>query len=286
LGRIGAVTRLTHAAVSPDGRRILYDGGGSFVDRDLWVYDIARDFKSRITAEGPGAQFPIWSADGSAVIYEGLRDNIFGLYRRAPNATAREEKILEGNRDRIVANQSVADRFLIYQLRDTRGSNNDLWLVPLQGERKPVPLIQTQFSEQHAQVSPDGRWLAYSSNETGESQIFIRSFAAATGQVGAERHQISLAGGDHPRWSRDGRELYFGSPQEVMMAARPDPQGGWERCRPEELFPTPGYYGANTMTPYDVTPDGKFVISMLSGEANLDFAILLNWAPSAPHTPK
>jgi serine/threonine protein kinase/Tol biopolymer transport system component len=284
LSRIGAVTRLTHAAVSPDGRRILYDGGANFVDRDLWVYDIARDFKSRITAEGPGAQFPIWSADGSTVIYEGLRSNVYSLYRRAPNAAASEEKILEGNRDRIVANQSVADRFLIYQRRDPRG-DTDLWLVPLQGERKPVPLIKTQFSERHAQVSPDGRWLAYSSDETGERQIFIRSFTAATGQVGAERHQVSLAGGEHPRWSRDGRELYFVSPQAAMMAARPDPQAGWKRCRPEELFPTPGF-SDNVMTPYDVTPDGKFVISMLSGEANLDFAIVLNWTPSATHTPK
>jgi serine/threonine protein kinase/Tol biopolymer transport system component len=285
LGRAGVGTRLTHPAVSPDGRLILHDGGASYVDRDLWVFDMTRNFKSRITAEGPGTQFAIWSADGSAVFYEGHRYGKFGLYRRAPNAAAGEEKILDTGHDRIVPNQSVADRFLIYQSTDIN-SGFDIWLLPLQGERKPVPLIQTQFSEQQAQVSPDGRWLAYTSDETGESQIYLRSFTAATGQVGAERHQVSLAGGVHPRWSRDGRELYFVSPRPAMMVARPDPQAGWERSQPEELFPAPGYNRLNFATPYDVTPDGRFVLSMMDGEFNLDVAILLSWTPSAPHTPK
>jgi serine/threonine protein kinase len=285
LGRADAATRLTHTAVSPNGRLILHDGGASYVDRDLWVFDIARNFKSRITAEGPGTQFAIWSADGSPVFYEGYRNGKFGLYRRAPNATAHEEEILDVGQNRLVPNQSVADRFIIYQMMGS-DSSFDLWLVPLQGERKPVPLIQTPFSEQGAQVSPDGRWLAYTSDETGETQVYIRPFTAATGQVGADRYQVSLAEGSHPRWSHDGRELYFVSARPSMMVVRPDPQSGWERAQPTALFPIAGYARNNFATPYDVTPDGRFVIPMPIGEFNLDFAILLNWTPSAPHTPK
>jgi Tol biopolymer transport system component len=276
--RIGPATRLMHAAVSADGRRVLHDSGGSVSDHDLWTFDLARSFQSRITAEGPGTQFAIWSADGSTVISEAHRNQNYGLYRRNPSPTAAEEKLVEGTRERIVPNQSIADRFLIYQTRSA-ATGNDLWLLPLQGERKPAPLIQTKFNEQHAQVSPDGRWLAYSSDETGETQVYVRAFTAATGQIGAERHQVSLGGGVHPRWSRDGRELFFVSRVPSMMVARPDPAAGWERSRPDELFPLPGYYLNNIQTPYDVTSDGKFVLSLLSGEPNLDFAILVNWLP-------
>jgi eukaryotic-like serine/threonine-protein kinase len=279
-GRIAPATRLTHAAVSPDGTRVLYDIGGSVAEHNLWVFDITRNFRSRITAEGPGVQlqFPIWSADGSTVYYEALRKDKHGLYRRAPNPAAAEEMIVEAGQARITPLQCIGDRFLIYQ---TRGNtlNSDLWLMPLEGERKAVPLIQTKFNEMQAQVSPDGHWLAYSADDSGEMQIYVSPFAPSSGQVGTQRYQVSLNGGVHPRWSRNGRELYFVSPAPALMAAQPHSTAGWERSNATELFALSGYYPNNIQTPYDVTTDGKFVISPLSAEAKLDFAILLNWRP-------
>jgi serine/threonine-protein kinase len=258
----------------------LYDNGGSINDHNLWVFDLTRNFRSRITAENAGVQlqFPIWSSDGSAVYYEAIRNDKHGLCRRAPNPAAAEEMIVESGRGRITPLQCIGDRFLLYQTR-RNGPNSDLWLMPLQGERKPVPLIQTKFNEMQAQISPDGHWLAYSSDESGEMQVYVSSFAVSSGQAGSQRYQVSLNGGVHPRWSRNGRELYFVSPAPAFMVAQPHASSGWERSRATELFPLSGYYPNNIQTPYDVTADGKFVISPLSAEAKLDFAILMNWRP-------
>jgi len=99
---------------------------------------------------------------------------------------------VETTTGRVTPLQCIGERYLIYQTR-SYGPNSDLWLMPLRGERKPVPLIQTKFNEEQAQVSPDGRWLAYTSDESGETQVYVRPFEVSSGQVGSNRYQVSLS---------------------------------------------------------------------------------------------
>ena len=157
-----------------------------------------------------------------------------------------------------------------------------MWLLPLTGERKPVPFLQTPFTETNARVSPNGRWIAYNSNETGGSEVYIRPFPS-----GAGKWQVSTAGGARPAWSADGGELFFLSAERSagkMMAAEIRESGSSVQPGiPHELFPQ-GFLNishAQPYHPYAVAPDGRFLIPRsLSGAAettSLPITVVVNW---------
>jgi Tol biopolymer transport system component len=177
-------------------------------------------------------------------------------------------------------------RFLLYQTQEASANGYDLWVMPMQGERKPRVFLQTRFDEKYGRFSPDGRWIAYASNESGRTEIYVRAFTdtSAVSDTSIPQFQVSLAGGLFPAWSHDGKELYWVAPDGRMMSATIGTSGNTIQPEPPvALFQTRingGGLDVNTGgRQFDVAPDGRFLINTLQENAATSITVLQNWKP-------
>ena len=190
----------TGVDLSPDGRRTAVhrhdpDGG------DVWIFSRGNSTPSRFTLDGAQHNSsPVWSPDGARIAFASQRNGKWGLYVKLADNTRAEEQVLES--ELPVMPMSWSGDRLVYWTSNPKTAG-DIWVVPLSGEKKPVSVVNTRADERNPQVSPDGKWIAYSSNETGRSEVYIKPFPEG------ERTQVSVDGGVFPRWRRDGREVYF-----------------------------------------------------------------------------
>ena len=257
--------------LSPDGKYVAFARGSP---GDIWVLDIGRGLTSRLTSDPAGDAFPVWSPDGRMIAFASSRDlGTFNLYERAVGVVEQDKVLLKNEVPKNPSDWSRDGRYLVYTAR------NDLWALPLSGNRQPMRVTETPFAEQIARISPDGRWVAYSSDETGDSQVYIQSFP----QPGA-RQQISTTGGFQPYWSRDGRELFYVRPDLTMMAVSVKPAGATlEVSAPASLFRTQlAVAGPVALTrSYSVSNDGRFLINVASTDPlGRPITVVLNWAAS------
>jgi eukaryotic-like serine/threonine-protein kinase len=187
--------------VSPDGKRAAIhrhdpDGG------DIWIFTTGQSTPSKFTFDASqDNSSPVWSPDGTRIAFASRRNGKYGLYVKLADNTRTEELIIEAERPMTPMSWS-GDR-LVYWTSDPKTAG-DIWAVPLTGDRKPTPIAQSHADERNPQVSSDGKWVAYSSNETGRTEIYIRPFPEGPAKI-----QVSVNGGVFPRWRRDGKELYF-----------------------------------------------------------------------------
>lgn len=272
--------------VSPDGRRVAV---WRVVEDnpDIWLLDGTR--MSRFTFDAAADWFPIWSSDGSRVVFDSNRKGHRDLYRKSSSGAGAEELLVESSQDKLATDWSANGRFLLYQSRDPE-TDWDLWVLPISDDRKPWVFLKTRFNERYAQFSPDGRWVAYMSNESGQMEIYIRPFtqpgasapvpSATTGQW-----QVSTAGGIFPVWRPDGKELYYLNPAGSIMAA---PINGTaatpELGAPVVLFSTRIFGGGADVQQgrqYDVAPDGRFLINTVLGDVAPPITLVQNWQPDA-----
>ena len=162
------------------------------------------------------------------------RNGVLDLYEMAPfgNAASAATPLLESSEHKNISDWSDDGRFLLYSVQ-SRTTGNDVWVLPLSGDRTPIPVAQTPATEARARFSPDGRWVAYESNESGRNEIYVQTFPDPV-----RRTQVSTAGGATPIWRRDGAELYFRSPDDHLMAARIAVKGaGHRRRHPVRVVP-------------------------------------------------
>jgi len=189
---------------SPDGRRLLAERRSSPTTVDLWMIDLERGLATRFS-QGSQSRMggkPIWSPDGSRIVFSSNREGTTNVYQRLANGAGEEELLFRTSGQFNEVNSWSPDgRFLVVEQADPV-TGWDLWLLPLEGERQPVPYLRTRFNETGATVSPDGRWLAYCSDATGRPEVYVRPFLEPGGE-----HPITSAGGFHVLWSRDGDEL-------------------------------------------------------------------------------
>jgi dipeptidyl aminopeptidase/acylaminoacyl peptidase len=178
---------------------------------DNWVFDLAQGRMQRLTFDtSQDNQSPIWSPDGTRIAFASKRNNKWGLYAKLADGTGAEEVITESEAVKEPMSWSPDGKLLVYS---QTGQGGDVWAVPVAGDKKPLPLVQSQFNEVFPQVSPDGKWLAYQSNETGRNEIYVKPFPDGPG-----KWQVSTEGGIWPRWRRDGKELYFVLAPNLMAA--------------------------------------------------------------------
>ena len=279
--------------VSPDGRRVAVARAvqGNF---DLWLLDSAR--ASRATFDATSHLYPIWSPDGARIVFRSGRTGIGDIYQKLASGGGAEESVVVSDEGKIPTSWSADGRVLLYHSLDSR-SNGDLWVVPMVGDRTPSVFLRTPFREVYGEFSPDGRWVAYHSNESGRMEIYVRPFvppgAADTlrlrsgqaAEAAGGQWQVSTAGGVFPVWSRDGKELYYLNPAAEMMAAPITVIGATlAPSAPAVLFPTRIYGGGVDVQlgrQYDVAPDGRFLINTELGSAAAPITLLMNWNPEA-----
>jgi Tol biopolymer transport system component len=286
LGTVGNAGESYESPVfSPDGRsvavaRIASPGSpGS----DVWVLDGTR--ASRISFDGGG--FPIWSRDGQNILYLSFPQGRFAFQRRSPDGSGEPEILIADPQPRFPGSLSTDGRHLLHFTASpqTRG---DLVVLPIKGDRKPVVLLATPYFEVWPMFSPDGRWVAYHSDESGRGEVYVRPFVdPGTGggapKLGAGRWQVSTAGGVFPVWRADGRELYFLSPEGALMAAGVEVEGASLRPgTPVKLFDTRILGGGKdnaTGRQYDVAADGRFLVNEMPEGETPPITLLQNWRP-------
>jgi Tol biopolymer transport system component len=247
---------------------------------DIWSYETGRRAWDRITFDSGDDIFALWSPDGSGIVF-GSRRGEMNLYRKLLSAPPEsEELLLSTSQPKFPMDWSADARFLLYDSFDpNRGV--DIWALPLEGDRTPFEVVQTEFNERLAQFSPDGTWIAYQSDKTGRFEIYVRPFPGPGGDS-----RVSIDGGEQVRWNPTGKELFYVAPDDRLMAVPIRLSSNRETVElgtPAGLFATNvGSTAINTnRQQYVVSPDGQsFVMNSVVGEATTSpITVILNWKP-------
>jgi Tol biopolymer transport system component len=185
----------------------------AFGTRDLWLFDLARGVKTRFTANPAEDNTAIWSPDGKSIVFGSSRVGSLELFQAAATRRGSENVRLADRRNKFPSSWSPDGRFIMYMVDNGEPSGWDLWLLPVSGDRRPVPFLQTPFNEVQGQFSPDGRWVAYASNESGRNEVYVTPFPGPGRTL-----LVSTAGGLWPRWSGTGSEIFYLSSDGTLMA--------------------------------------------------------------------
>jgi serine/threonine-protein kinase len=269
----------TYPRVSPDGTRLALDIRDQ--ERDIWIWDFKRQTLTRLTFDPGADRGPVWTPDGRRIIYSSQRGtgNPGNIFWQPADGTGMAERVTTSPNVQFPGGISPDGLRLVFR-EDIPATRQDLLMLTLDG-RKATSLIQTMASEQNGAISPDGRWLAYESDESGQYQIYVRPFP----QVDGGRWQISPAGGTRPVWARNGRELFYLDPGRHLLAVPVQTSPAFSPGNPAKLFDTP-YLTPNNGVTYDVSPDGqRFVMikgrstdtSQQAVQASTPMVVVVNW---------
>ena len=245
---------------------------------DIWLLETERGGLTRFTSHPGNEVQAIWSPDGSRILFSSNRSGSYQLYEKSTLGALEEKVVLPIQSPPL--DWSRDGRFLLFQTRDPN-TGSDIWALPFAAEQKPFPVVQTEFEERHGQFSPDGKWIAYESTESGRSEIYVQPF-----QGPGTKSLISINGGAQPRWRNDGKELFFIGLDERLMAvpiSLPQNDGPAEVGTPVPLFVTRlgGAIQAASRQQYLVSTDGsRFLMNtVLEGAAASPITLILNWRP-------
>ena len=284
----GTMRSLNSFSISPDGKRLATEhpsdsGSGT----ELWLADLEHGNESRFTFNASLNDGPVWSPDGARIAFESNRgDGNARLYLRRSNNTGPDEVLFESKQGVTPQDWSRDGKYIIF--RPVRGPI-DLWALPLAGERKPIRLVETPGvaeTDTMGQLSPDGRWLAYTTNASGLFQVMVQPFAPAFEKPLAAKWQISTAGGAQPRWRGDGKELYYMAPDGKLMAVEVKAmRESFEHGTPRALFRSRADAPTGAVSwSYVPSPDGnRFLIRTPAGAAAESpvLTVVVNWPSGA-----
>lgn len=269
LSQVGDDAAYSNLELSPDGTQLAV---GIFDPltraRDLWIVDLKRNVRSRVTSDPLDERSAVWLPDGSGLVYRGRHRDLF--LRSVGSGTERPLQVDGLSKD--PQGFSPEGQFLGYR-QSRGGQGSDIWMKPMQPEGEPRPLVATPFNENYAAVSPDGRWVAYMSSESGDSDVYVAAFPSGLGKA-----RVSSRGGRMPRWRGDSRELYFLSNERALMAVAVHASGDTlDLGTPLELFQTD--VDRSSGPQYIVTRDGqRFLVNteVPSREPGM-LSVVFNW---------
>ncbi|MGO9127469.1 MAG: protein kinase domain-containing protein [Terriglobales bacterium] len=261
---------LQSARLSPQGDRIAFtmDVG----QNDVWVLDLARGIRTRLTFGPVSNTYPVWSPDGKWIIYNSDRNGHSTFFRKSSDGSGAEELLLTNDQVGMPTDWSRDGKYLIYGRGPMGYTNWEIWALPLEGEGKPFVVVPhgQNASSIYGRLSPDGHWLAYASNESSSLEVYVVPFHGGQG-----RWQVSASGGNAPLWSRDGKELYYANLNFTVFAVPV-----------KEVNGTPQFGAAQQLTTtasapeffYDVTPDGKkILLPVVTQQVNQSMTVVTNW---------
>ena len=272
LGRVGESADYSNPSLSPDGKRLAVNVRDPKTNvRDIWLFDLARGAMSRFTYHPADDVNPVWSKDGRRIYFTSDRKGARDIFQKKVDATEEEELIFASPQFKFIEDLSPDGRLLIYNSPSGNNNSDDLWLLPLDGERNPRPYLNTQFFENQAAISPDGRWVAYRSDESGRAEIYVATFPQLSG-----KWQVSVGGGEEPQWRRDGKELFFTNYRKLMAAEVKTGSAKFESGAPKLLFETQLIIetGRNRFV---VTGDGQRFLVIAPLTPPLLINVTLNW---------
>jgi dipeptidyl aminopeptidase/acylaminoacyl peptidase len=278
VGLLGPLEPYVSFRLSPDGSSVAFVSGA-----DVWRMDVRRAVATRLTYSSLVPGRVVWSPDGHRLVFaRGGPPNLFALNA---DGTGPEERLISTHDGLDALDWSPDGRYVLFSANSNDlplTTRADLWALPMFGDRKAFPIATTPFVEARAQFSPDGKWLVYAGNESGQYEIYVRPFPQAGAKV-----RISSHGGDYPKWTQNGREILFlGADGQLMTAAAHNSDAAPQFDVPKPLFPLAQPFATSAAItlaphPYDVTRDGDRILAVES-EANRvapSLMVLMNWRP-------
>jgi Tol biopolymer transport system component len=236
---------------------------------DIWLFDLVRGTKSPFTFDPGTDQAVVWSPDGSQLVWASNREGVRNLYRKAKGGTGQDALLLKSDEGKYPSDWSRDGQFILYGEPNPKTAG-DIWVLPLNGDRQPFPYLNTQFDEVGARFSPDSKWIAYSSNESGSYEVYVQPFPATGG-----RWPISNGGGNGPLWRGDGKELFYIAADGKMMAVAVKSGPSFEAGIPRALFDYKSMRGWS----YEVTRDGQrfLIATQIEEKSPAPWTVVLNW---------
>lgn len=279
VGTIGPVGPYGARDLSPDDKRLTFSRFEPKTStQDIWLLDLERSGATRFTVDPADDAAPRWSPDGSRIAWISRRNGLYGIYMKAASGVGADELLYESADNKVTMGWTPDGRFLLFR-NLSPDTGNDIWIMPLDGDRKPWPWLATEFSESsNSPFSPDGKWIAYSSDESGRGEVYIQAFEPPAPASGA-KWRISTEGGGLPRWRRDGRGLYYvvyaGKLMETDLSFGEGVKTGISR----ELFDTRAIK-AEMSRGWTITSDEQRFLFVTHSEENglPPFTVLVNWA--------
>lgn len=273
---------MSNPSLSRDGERVVgYTNNPVDGNVDVWMLDLKRGASSRLTSHVADDTSPVWSPDGGRIVFGSNRNGVPNLFVKPASPAGREELLLATDKGMVASDWSLDGKYILFE---SRGLNrpSDIWAVPLDREEKPFPVSETPFSEVRAQFSPDGRWVAYQSDESGRHEIYVQPFRGAGTKL-----MVSTNGGAQPRWRRDGTELFYVGLDGRLMAVRIElgANGGTPKVTPPVALFTPPLGGVvqqgDLRHYYVVSADGtRFLVAAAMTETiTAPLTLILNWKP-------
>ena len=256
--------------ISPDGQKVMLDRSPNG-NRDLWLWDVETGTTTRFTTDRTLDGMPAWSPDSKRVVFHSDRAGTYDLYQKDVDAAPLESPITTAPGTQAPLGFSKDGRYLLYR------DDTDIRALPLTGSnRSPITIAGSEFSEVDGTISPDSRWVAYVSDESGRYEVYVQAFPSP-----ATKRRVSTNGGIGPRWSPTGRELYFVAPDAKLMAVRAPSSAEPSFGKPAVLFQTRivSATNASNQAEYDVSPDGRFLVNEWFDEVPTPITLILNWRP-------
>jgi Tol biopolymer transport system component len=281
LGTVGSAGLNHEPSLSRDDKRVVFSR--SDTNTDIWMIDLSRNVTERLTSHPDVDSLPVWSPDGEHIVYRSSRRGTFDIYRKPSNGISTEELVFASPLAKRPHDWSPDGRFVLFE------ASNDVWVLPMTGDKNPFPFLSTRFLERQPQLSPNGQWVAFTSDESGAPEVYVREF-----REGGKRWKVSTRGGFDPKWRRDGKELFYLEPgpptgtshvaESSLMAVTVSARPVFEAGPPQACFRVrvPSQWMENIWT-YAVNDEGKrFLFSKVTDVKPSLITVELNWREALP----